>query len=108
MAVQLAFPDTIFSDSGQLLIAERKIQFLIHPVHYTGIEGSMVFDTRLEGDNSVSDRLIIKGHASGNTFVSVLNLGGHGSETLNDNELISVEGNSTARFTQRGRIVAGS
>lgn len=75
---------------------------------YTGNDGLVVFNSVLGGDDSLTDKLVVNGDTSGNTFVSVNNLGGSGASTLNGIELIEVNGNSAGDFTQKGRIVAGA
>ncbi|EGM6510245.1 autotransporter outer membrane beta-barrel domain-containing protein [Salmonella enterica] len=75
---------------------------------YNGNNGGIIFNTRLEGDDSPTDKLVINGNTSGNTFVTVRNIGGMGKQTLNGIELIHVEGVSDGTFTQNGRIVAGA
>ncbi|CAI3788609.1 hypothetical protein AHFPHNDE_02286 [Pseudomonas sp. MM227] len=75
---------------------------------YTGGNGLLIFNSVLNGDESVTDRLVVLGDTSGLTKVSVNNLGGSGASTLNGIELITVQGNSLAQFEQAGRIVAGA
>ncbi|WP_186372902.1 autotransporter outer membrane beta-barrel domain-containing protein, partial [Yersinia alsatica] len=75
---------------------------------YIGNNGLLNMNSVLEDDDSVTDKLIIGGNTSGNTFVQVNNLGGSGAQTLNGIELITVSGNSVGEFTQSGRIVAGA
>ncbi len=44
---------------------------------YHGEQGSrLVFNTRLGGDNSLTDKLIIRGNISGNSLVQINNLAG--------------------------------
>lgn len=76
--------------------------------NYAGNGGTLVFNSVLAGDDSLTDRLIVKGDTSGSTAVRVNNLGGSGAKTLNGIELIRVEGNSAGDFKQSGRIVAGA
>ncbi|MGO2156963.1 MAG: autotransporter outer membrane beta-barrel domain-containing protein [Serratia proteamaculans] len=76
--------------------------------NYTGENGHLQFNTALGNDSSVTDKLIITGDTSGDTGVSVKNVGGIGDKTLNGIELISVGGQSDGTFTQEGRIVAGA
>lgn len=52
--------------------------------------------------------MTVKGNTSGNTFVSVENVGGLDSKTLNGIELIQISGISEGEFVQKGRIVAGA
>ncbi|WP_181952681.1 autotransporter outer membrane beta-barrel domain-containing protein, partial [Yersinia canariae] len=75
---------------------------------YIGNNGLLNMNSVLEDDGSVTDKLIIGGNTSGNTYVQVNNLGGSGAQTLNGIELITVAGNSAGEFTQSGRIVAGA
>lgn len=74
--------------------------------NYDSDNGILYFNTVLGDDNSVTDRLIVKGNTSGTTWVSVSNVGGSGRHTLNGIELISVEGKSDGEFIQTGRIAA--
>ncbi|WP_342622857.1 autotransporter outer membrane beta-barrel domain-containing protein [Pseudomonas alkylphenolica] len=76
--------------------------------NYVGDGGTLVFNSVLAGDDSLTDRLIVKGDTSGSTGVRVNNLGGSGAKTLNGIELIRVEGDSAGEFKQSGRIVAGA
>ncbi|ATM98006.1 type V secretion protein A [Yersinia frederiksenii] len=75
---------------------------------YTGNNGLLNMNSVLEDDSSVTDKLIIAGNTSGNTYVQVNNLGGSGAQTLNGIELITVGGVSEGEFTQQGRIAAGA
>ncbi len=76
--------------------------------NYTGQDGLIQFDTVLEGDNSLTDKMTVTGDTSGQTFVSVNNIGGHGDQTINGIELISISGDSAGEFIKQGRIVAGT
>ncbi|MBB1200874.1 autotransporter outer membrane beta-barrel domain-containing protein [Enterobacteriaceae bacterium 89] len=78
--------------------------------NYKGDTGSvLIFNGKLEGDNSLVDKLTINGNVSGSTAVDVHNLGGSGAATVQGIELIRVNGASTAdSFVQNKRIVSGS
>lgn len=76
--------------------------------NYVGNGGTLVFNSVLGGDDSLTDRLIVEGDTSGSTSVRVNNLGGSGAKTINGIELINVGGNSAGEFKQEGRIVAGA
>ena len=76
--------------------------------NYVGHDGLLFLNTVLDNDHSVTDKLIVEGDTSGNTFVSVTNAGGKGADTLNGIEVIRVEGASAGEFIQKGRIVAGA
>ncbi|ATM95420.1 autotransporter protein [Yersinia frederiksenii] len=76
--------------------------------NYHGDGGYLSFNTVLGDDTSATDKLIVEGDTSGNTFVKVNNAGGSGAQTLNGIELITVAGTSGGEFIQDGRIVAGA
>jgi len=73
---------------------------------YLGDGGRIIFTSRLGGDDSPTDRLRVDGNTSGETRVKVINAGGHGAQTVEGLELISVGGASDGQFTREGRIVA--
>lgn len=75
---------------------------------YIGNDGYILFNGQLEGDDSTTDKLVVKGNTSGMTSVSVNNIGGQGAQTVNGIELINVSGDSAGVFEQSGRIVAGA
>lgn len=75
---------------------------------YAGDEGVINFATRLGGDDSLSNKMIVDGNTSGKTWVNVSNAGGTGAPTLNGIELITVGGQSDGEFVQNHRIVAGA
>lgn len=77
---------------------------------YHGGEGSqLLMNTLLAGDNAPSDLLAIAGSTSGETSVTISNVGGFGEQALNGIKVIDVKGNSSSTaFTQSGRITAGA
>jgi len=75
---------------------------------YVGNGGTININTQLGDDSSPTDKLVVDGSTSGSTAVAVTNVGGTGATTLNGIEVVSVGGNSTGEFTQKGRIVAGA
>ncbi|WP_244581754.1 autotransporter outer membrane beta-barrel domain-containing protein [Escherichia coli] len=87
------------ASAGNVLIIEND---------YAGTGGQINFNTVLAGDDSVTDKLIVRGNTDGTTFVSVNNAGGSGAQTLNGIELIHVDGQSNGDFIQNGRIAAGA
>ncbi|MBR7617489.1 autotransporter outer membrane beta-barrel domain-containing protein [Citrobacter braakii] len=76
--------------------------------NYTGNDGHLSLNTALGDDNSVTDKLVVKGDTSGTTSVSVTNAGGKGAATIDGIEVIHVDGVSDGEFIQAGRIVAGA
>lgn len=97
------------NNSGNVMLAGSAVgNQLIVENNYTGNDGHLQFNTVLGGDDSLTDHMLIKGDSSGQTRVSVNNLGGSGAPTLNGIELIHVNGLSDGNFVQDGRIVAGA
>lgn len=76
--------------------------------NYTGDNGTVVFNTILAGDSSVTDRLLITGNTAGQSFVTVNNIGGNGARTSEGIKIIDVGGDSAGQFTLNGRAVAGA
>lgn len=74
---------------------------------FDGAGGTLLFNTQLGDDASVTDKLIIKGDANGQANVRVLNAGGAGAKTDKGIELIRVGGASNAQFDLQGRAVGG-
>ncbi|MDM9559892.1 autotransporter outer membrane beta-barrel domain-containing protein [Bordetella petrii] len=64
--------------------------------NYVGDGGTIIFNAALAGDGSPSDRLVIDGDVSGQTFVKVLNRGGLGADTQDGIRIIEVAGQSPA------------
>lgn len=76
---------------------------------YIGNEGSLILNSKLGDDTSETDKLSITGDASGTTYVTINNLGGQGSQTIEGIKIVDVEGTSTSdAFVKNGRIVAGA
>jgi autotransporter family porin len=75
---------------------------------YIGNGGTLNLNTKLGGDDSPTDKLVVDGNTSGTTAVAVTNVGGSGAETLNGIEVVSVGGDSSGEFTKKGRIIAGA
>ncbi|WP_068882091.1 autotransporter-associated beta strand repeat-containing protein [Paramesorhizobium deserti] len=70
---------------------------------YTGKDGGTVaLSTRLEGDDSKTDRLVVKGATSGSTTLAVTNAGGGGAQTEKGIKLVEVDGASNATFALQG------
>ncbi|ENI0473447.1 TPA: autotransporter outer membrane beta-barrel domain-containing protein, partial [Yersinia enterocolitica] len=70
--------------------------------------GTLIFYSKLEGDDSETDRMLIEGNTSGDTKVIINNLGGEGAQTDLGILLIEVKGQSDGNFKQDGRNVAGA
>jgi autotransporter family porin len=75
---------------------------------YVGSGGHLIFNGKLEGDSSAINKLIITGDSSGTGYVTINNIGGLGAATVNGIEIIEVNGQSDAEFTNDRRIIAGA
>ncbi|MEI2260449.1 autotransporter outer membrane beta-barrel domain-containing protein [Stenotrophomonas indicatrix] len=74
---------------------------------FTGNGGTLLFNTQLGDDSSLTDKLVIAGDANGQADVRVLNAGGAGAKTDRGIELIDIGGASNAQFDLVGRAVGG-
>ncbi|WP_300000658.1 autotransporter outer membrane beta-barrel domain-containing protein [uncultured Cedecea sp.] len=81
---------------------------LIITGNYIGKNGFISLSPTAVKNNMVLNRLIIRGNSSGLTNVSIKNIGGTDSSSLNDLKLIHVDGLSEGIFNQAGRITAGA
>lgn len=75
---------------------------------FIGNGGTLLMNTVLGEDDSVSDKLYVKGNVDGNSFISIQNAGGSGAATINGIEIVHVDGISGGNFAKQGRIVAGA
>ncbi|MCK6232360.1 autotransporter outer membrane beta-barrel domain-containing protein [Stenotrophomonas indicatrix] len=74
---------------------------------FDGAGGTLLFNTHLGDDTSLTDKLVINGDANGQANVRVLNAGGAGAKTDRGIELIDIGGASNAQFDLVGRAVGG-
>ncbi|WNL44325.1 autotransporter outer membrane beta-barrel domain-containing protein [Dyella sp. BiH032] len=72
---------------------------------YSGQGGTLLFNTALGDDSSVTDQLVVAGNTSGNTTVRVHNVGGAGAQTTQGIKLIDVQGASNGSFALQGDYV---
>ncbi len=75
---------------------------------YTGNGGSLAVNTALGDDASTTDKLVVAGSTSGDTQVTVNNVGGAGAATANGIQVVQVTGASNGTFALSGRAVAGA
>lgn len=98
-------------NSGALLINNCNScagQTYIQDGNWIGQKGIVSIGVVLGGDNSLTDKLIVTGVASGTTRVMVVNEGGVGARTLEGIEIITTGLSAPGTFIQGNRIVAGS
>lgn len=76
--------------------------------NWNGENGTVVLNTVLGGDTSTTDKIVVNGNTSGNTFVKVNNAGGGGAQTVEGIQVVKVNGQSDGTFEKSGRIVAGA
>lgn len=72
---------------------------------YAGNGGTIYLNTTLGGDDSATDRLLIKGSTSGTGVLAVTNRGGLGGQTNEGIKLVDVGGASNGQFTLQGDYV---
>lgn len=99
---------TSLSNAGVVSLNGAPGTILTVTGNYVGNSGLLNFNTVLNDDTSVTDKLVVNGNTSGTTKVSVTNVGGSGVQTLNGIELVQVNGISDGEFVTNGRIVAGA
>lgn len=75
---------------------------------YVGSNGILSLGTVLGSDDSLTDKLVITGSATGTTYVTVANENGTGAQTREGIEVISTGSSTDDAFVQSGRIVAGA
>ncbi|WP_342315749.1 autotransporter outer membrane beta-barrel domain-containing protein [Lysobacter sp. FW306-1B-D06B] len=75
---------------------------------YASSGGTLTLNTELGDDNSQTDRLVVKGATSGDTAVTVNNVGGAGAQTVNGIQVVRVDGASNGTFALNGRAVGGA
>ncbi|EBE9510369.1 autotransporter outer membrane beta-barrel domain-containing protein, partial [Salmonella enterica] len=76
--------------------------------NYIGALGStLTMGGGLKGDETLTDKLIVEGDASGVSEIAYINEGGAGAKTLEGINIISINGKSDATFSLKNRVVAG-
>jgi outer membrane autotransporter protein len=73
--------------------------------NYVGNGGTLLLNTALGGDGSVTDRLVVQGNTSGSSTLRIANVGGAGAQTVNGIEVIGVAGASNGTFALQGDYV---
>jgi outer membrane autotransporter protein len=96
--INFVAPSTLPMNAGHTLTANN----------WHGQGGTVVLNTVLGDDTSVTDKILVNGNTSGNTFVKVNNAGGGGAYTVQGIRVVEVKGQSDGTFTKSGRIVAGA
>ena len=77
--------------------------------NYHGDNGLIVLNTRLESDDSPTDRLVVQGDTAGQSRLQIVNAGGSGASTRkNGIEVVSVSGLSNGQFSLAAPVVAGA
>ncbi len=78
--------------------------------NYVGTGGTLVLDTVLGNDASLTDRFVVAGNTSGSTGIVVNNAGGLGAQTTGDGIMVvDVAGVSAANaFSLSNSVVAGA
>lgn len=98
-----------FKNQGRLILANNVVgdRFTIDG-DYVGNNGTVELDTYLGDDSSPTDRVIINGSTSGQSYLLINNSGGTGAKTSEGIKVIEVNGDSSGEFIQQGRVVGGA
>jgi len=99
------------SNSGTINLADGATNdTLTVSGNYVGTGGTLVLDTVLGDDTSLTDRFVIAGSASGSTGILINNVGGLGALTTGDGIMVvDVAGASAANaFSLNGSVRAGA
>lgn len=98
-----------FKNQGRLILANNVAgdRFTIDG-DYVGNNGTLELDTYLGDDSSPTDRVIINGSTSGQSYLVINNHGGTGAKTSEGIKVIDVNGDSSGEFIQQGRVVGGA
>ncbi len=75
---------------------------------YTTRGGTIVLNTVLGDDRSLTDKVVVEGNTSGTGFIKVLTALGTGSRTVDGIEIVRVGGASDATFILSQRVAAGA
>jgi len=95
-------------DGGTVAFAGPGFLTLTVDGDFNGNNGTLLLNTRLEGDGAPSDRLHVKGDTSGQTNVIVNSVGGGGETAADGIQIVQVDGHSGGDFQLQGRAVGGS
>lgn len=100
--------DTTLSavSNGGLIVTGAEVagKLLTITGDYNGTGGTIILNTVLGDDNSISDRLKVSGDTSGTTNLKVVNYGGLGAQTFDGIKLIEVDGQSNGIFNLLGNF----
>ncbi|WP_247801333.1 autotransporter outer membrane beta-barrel domain-containing protein [Bradyrhizobium sp. 191] len=73
--------------------------------NYTGNGGTVLLNTALGGDGSITDRLVVQGATSGTSTLRIANIGGSGAQTVEGIKVIDIAGASNGNFALQGDYV---
>lgn len=101
------YDQTVFSlsNSGVVNLGGTPGTVLTVRNEYAGNGGTILFNTSLGDDASLTDLLRVQGDTSGSSLVRVTNIGGTGAQTHNGIKIIDVAGISEGQFALLGDYV---
>ncbi|WP_428936666.1 autotransporter outer membrane beta-barrel domain-containing protein [Brucella sp. NF 2815] len=104
-----SFSQTIASleNSGRVNFGPSAGSTLTVAGDYVGRGGTLMISTVFGDDSSTTDRLMVKGNASGSSMLVVHSAGGMGALTNEGIKIIDIEGASDATFTLLGDMQLG-
>ncbi|WP_430516844.1 autotransporter outer membrane beta-barrel domain-containing protein [Bradyrhizobium yuanmingense] len=75
--------------------------------NYVGSDGTLLLNTALGGDGSITDRIVVQGSTSGASTLRIANIGGSGGQTVEGIKVIDIAGASNGTFALQGDYVIG-
>ncbi|MGY3034481.1 outer membrane autotransporter protein [Bradyrhizobium sp. USDA 4354] len=75
--------------------------------NYTGSGGTVLLNSALGGDASITDQLVVQGATFGASTLRIANVGGGGAQTVEGIKVIDVAGASNGTFALQGDYVLG-
>lgn len=106
-ASNLTLNSALDNSTGTINLAGGKVGNTLTVMgDYTG-GGTLLLNTKLSDDASLTDKLIIKGNSSGSTSVTIQNKDGNGSQTVAGIKMIEVDGASNGSFDLANRVTIG-
>jgi len=98
--------ETTNREGGAIAPGSEAIGTLTIDGNYIGQGGVVQIEAVLGDDSSATDLLQINGNSTGNSFVTVTNLGGAGAQTTNGIKIIDIDGeDSSGTFSLLGDYV---
>jgi fibronectin-binding autotransporter adhesin len=93
------------SNAGTVRLSSGQGATLTVNGNYAGNDGTLVLNSKLGGDDSPTDRLVVRGDTSGRTNLKINNAGGEGGPTVEGIKVVDVQGASNGSFSLQSDYV---